>query len=424
MKKMKILWFTNTPSNASAHFGGKDIGGGWISSLETLVVERKICELSICFFYYGKSYKRICIGDVVYYGIPINKSKILKRIKSRHVAELDDETWVVSITEIINDAKPDLIHVFGTENSFGKFLKSHSDKVLFHLQGLVSPYSDVYFPLGINKSIIRRNSSLIDIILGRTFNDHFNSFKKIGNREIDTIKYWKYFSGRTSWDRNYIELLNKDACYFHVDELLRKEFYSHQWTPPYELSKNKTIVIGTTISPMLYKGLDLIYKVLALLKSHDIIWKIFGFTEDDVINKTVKDILKLKNIDHRMQFYGQVKPSELIKELQTCHFFVHPSYIDNSPNSVCEAMLLGMPVLSSSVGGVKTLIKNDYSGFLFNPYDKYDLAGLLVHLINNYEIAKQSGIRARQIALERHSPDTILNDLLKAYNHIIQNELK
>lgn len=81
-----------------------------------------------------------------------------------------------------------------------------------------------------------------------------------------------------------------------------------------------------------------------------------------------------------------------------------------------------MPVLSSSVWGIETLVKNGETGFLFNPYDKYDLAGLLVYLINNYEQAKQIGLNARQAALKRHSPDTIISQLNKIYNFIYHDE--
>jgi glycosyltransferase involved in cell wall biosynthesis len=81
-------------------------------------------------------------------------------------------------------------------------------------------------------------------------------------------------------------------------------------------------------------------------------------------------------------------------------------------------MLLGMPVLSSSVGGVKTLIQNGVTGYLFNPYDKYDLAGLLIHTINNYSEAVEVGKNARKVAMERHSPDSIIKRLMEIYSQI------
>ncbi len=56
---MRILWFTNTPSNASEEYNYKNFGGGWISSLETLIAEVNQYNLGICFFYTGEKFKKI-----------------------------------------------------------------------------------------------------------------------------------------------------------------------------------------------------------------------------------------------------------------------------------------------------------------------------------------------------------------------------
>ena len=56
---MRILWFTSTPSNAAAEFGITYTGGGWISSLETLLTKENTHSLGVCFFYSGKTYKKI-----------------------------------------------------------------------------------------------------------------------------------------------------------------------------------------------------------------------------------------------------------------------------------------------------------------------------------------------------------------------------
>mgnify|MGYP001260930983 CR=1 FL=1 len=416
---MKVLWFTNTPSNAAAEFGFQGFGGGWISSLESLFVESRVCQLFLCFFYDGQAFKKLEKGTVTYYGIPLNRSNALKRVISRHLVQLNDDNSSISFNQILNEVNPDLIHVFGTENSYGKFLPDKYDKVLFHLQGLAMPYSQVFLPLGINKWTIFKNSSLTSILRGTTLNDEFNLFRKRGLREVNIIKRWNYFIGRTSWDNNYINLLNPKAEYFHCDELLRKEFYNTQWINPNIPNENHTIILGTTISPNLLKGLDLIYKVSGLLNEYKIVWKIFGTSEDDSVNKFILKISKLSNKPPNVRFYGNINANQLIEQLLACHFFVHTSYIDNSPNSVCEAQILGLPVISSSVGGIKTLIEDGKTGFLFNPYDRYDLAGLLLSLINNYKYAIEVGKNARTIAIQRHSPDKIMKELLEIYNSIL-----
>lgn len=417
---MRILWFTNTPSNASEEFNYNNFSGGWISSLETLITEVKQYILGICFFYTGGKFKKITRGRVVYYGMPVRIGNALNRIKTRQFAHLDDED-ATFIDEVIEDFKPDLIHVFGTERGYGKVLMGRSEKIVFNLQGLLGPISGVYFPLEFSRLKALKGSDLNSIIRGTTMFHDFRMLKKKAVRERTIIKNWHYFIGRTEWDRNYISLINPDAKYFHCEEMLRKEFFTANWVQPSEVNPGNEIVIGTTINTNLFKGIDLIYRVLELLPDYKIRWKVFGIKKEDKINKMVCKVLKINDRNINIDFHDQVGVDDLIFQLKTCHFFVHPSYIDNSSNSVCEAMLLGMPVLSSSVGGVKSLVKNGETGFLFNPYDKYDLAGLLVNLINDYEKAKNAGTEARKIAIKRHSPESIMAKMDQIYKLILED---
>ncbi len=414
---MRILWFTNTPSNASEEFGYRYMGGGWIRELEKKFILEGKGELGICFFYSGAEYKTLPKDKVIYYGMPFQQESSLKRLIHRHKAILDDEQSNF-ISAVLEDFKPDIIHVFGTEMGYGKLLINKFQKVVFHLQGLIAPYSEVYFPPQITKQKKFFGGSLKDMIRGLTWHNKYMLFKKREKREIEIVCQWKYFMGRTEWDKNYIKLLNPNAKYFHCDELLRGIFFDHVWEAPIVTKNEFKVTIGTTINQNIYKGLDVIYKVIPLLKNFSIEWKIFGIEDDSLLNKTIKNSLGINQTFSNLKFYGQTVAKDLIKELKNCHFFVHPSYIDNSPNSVCEAMLLGMPVLSSSVGGVKSLITHNENGFLFNPYDKYDLAGLLGSLINNYDKALCAGREARLTALKRHSSDDTINVLNGIYNKI------
>jgi len=417
---MRILWFTNTPSNAYEDYNYKNYGGGWISSLETLIAEVNHYNLGICFYYSGEKFKKIKRGSVVYYGMPIKIGNPLSRIITRQLANLDDED-ATFINDVIEDFKPDLIHVFGTERGYGKVLRNRPEKIVFNLQGLLSPITAVYFPLEFSKWKALWGSGFNSIIRGTTMFHDFQMLRKKATREKIIIEKWHYFIGRTDWDRNYISLINPAARYFHCEEMLRKEFFSAAWVQPSEVNPDNEIVIGTTINTNLFKGIDLIYRVLALLPDYKIKWKVFGIKREDRINRMVCKVLKINPGSINIDFHDQVDVDDLISQLKTCHFFVHPSYIDNSSNSVCEAMLLGMPVLTSSVGGLKSLVKDGETGFFFNPYDKYDLAGLLINLINNYEKAMIAGTAARKVAASRHSSESIMSRMDQIYNFILDD---
>ena len=110
---------------------------------------------------------------------------------------------------------------------------------------------------------------------------------------------------------------------------------------------------------------------------------------------------------------------QIVKEMLNTDVFVHPSYIDNSPNSVCEAQMLGLPVIACNVGGLESLITHMESGILVPSNGVYELVYYLEILKNNPDLKQHIGNTARKNAMERHDRNKILNKLISVYNEII-----
>lgn len=416
---MKVLWMTNSPAGAEQDFGYRYQGGGWISALlEKFRLDQNI-TIGICFFYDGKTFKYLSKNGIRYYGMPLKQSNALSRIADRHHAKLNDSNDAF-IDQVLDDFNPDLIQVFGTELGYGQILRNKSKKVLFHLQGLTEPYAEAYFPPRISRWNAFKQERISDMVRGLTFFHQHEWLKVRGKRELEFIKEWHYFTGRTDWDRNYTELLNPNAHYFHCEEMLRPTFYSKTWKPPALDIKNK-IIISSTINPNMHKGLDLIYRTLPLLDKINFEWRIYGIEEQNSLNRIIRNVLGIRHINKSLRFLGQTSEADLAEALTESHLFLHPSFIDNSPNSVCEAMLLGMPVLSSSVGGVTSLITHKKTGYLYNPYDRFDLAGWISYVIRHYSEAIACGCKARETALKRHDPESITRQLKTIYAEIIKD---
>jgi len=66
---------------------------------------------------------------------------------------------------------------------------------------------------------------------------------------------------------------------------------------------------------------------------------------------------------------GALNAQQMTEELAMSHVFVSPSFIDNSPNAVSEAQLIGMPVISTYTGGVPSLIEEGQTGLFFQTGD-------------------------------------------------------
>ena len=113
------------------------------------------------------------------------------------------------------------------------------------------------------------------------------------------------------------------------------------------------------------------------------------------------------------------KKEQLAAEISHASLYVHPSYVENSPNSVCEAQLLGVPVVATSVGGVSSLIDDGRTGFLVRSGSAEEIAERIVAMYRNRELLRSVGRNARAEALKRHDREKIASSLLEVYRQLV-----
>lgn len=102
--------------------------------------------------------------------------------------------------------------------------------------------------------------------------------------------------------------------------------------------------------------------------------------------------------------------------------YIHTAYIDNSPNAVCEAQYIGLPIIATNVGGVASLFADDYPGNTLVPTnDPYYLASLIIDLYFNEEKLKKLSASNYKIARERHNDEQIYASLISAYKQILND---
>ena len=78
--------------------------------------------------------------------------------------------------------------------------------------------------------------------------------------------------------------------------------------------------------------------------------------QDSEILKFYEKELNLNHKKLGIKCIGFKNEQELKNLISTSDLFIHPSYIDNSPNSICEAQILGLPVIACNVGGISSII--------------------------------------------------------------------
>ena len=123
--------------------------------------------------------------------------------------------------------------------------------------------------------------------------------------------------------------------------------------------------------------------------------------------------------DNNVKILGMKQPEELIDILCSSNIYVHTAYIENSPNSICEAQYLGLPIISTHVGGIETLLSNGYDGILIPANDPWRMASEIIKLSKDELMMVEYGRRSMEHAYKRHNPEKILLDLLKCYKDVI-----
>ena len=416
---MRVLWLTHTPAGASKKMNVNEPGRGWIGSLETHIRAIEGLELGICFFS-NQDTEKFTQNGVSYYPMPLKYSSRAGKLYQRITGDLYDSN-PADIKSAIADFKPDVIHLFGTESGVGEVVKLTNIPVVVHIQGLVNPYLYAWLPKGISQAKVFFNSSIRAMLFRRGIYFEYKLFKKRAARELDIINHAKYYFGRTNWDHNFLKLVKKDFQYFQCEEVLRPVFYETQW----ENKDRPVFKIVTIINPQIYKGIEIVLETAKILKNSgriDFQWDIIGIDGHNELVQIVESIAKDYFSNYNVTFKGAMAGESLINNLLESSVFVHPSHIDNSPNSVCEAMILGLPVISGYVGGIPSLMVDKVSGIFYNSNDPYELAGKLLEASENPAILNSLSNEARKTALRRHDVNNIVNTVYSTYQSIIEQE--
>jgi len=188
-------------------------------------------------------------------------------------------------------------------------------------------------------------------------------------------------------------------------------------------SINKPIRILTVATVSSAKGTSLIPDIINHLRESklDITWLYVGSTEGAAGKKELeKTIAKLKdlNLENQLQFCGAKNSIELKKLYIQSDIFVLPSYIEGIPRVLLEAQSMGLPVITTNVGGIPKAIQNEENGLLVSPGDSYAIAQSVIRLTSDkifYERLRLNGLKtAREYSLENETK-LMLEHVFKIY---------
>lgn len=446
---MRVLWICNIMLPDIAKRLGQEVNNkeGWITGLMGAVLAyndsaaEKTVQLGIAFpIPKGQQFLQDVLlinedYDIPFYGF---REELL-------AAEQYDKAIEGDMSRIVAHFKPDIIHCFGTEyphtlaavKCFGK-----PERTLIGIQGLCRVYADCYManlPRKVQKGVTFR-----DVVRKDTLVLQQQKFEGRGQWELAAVQGTGHVTGRTHWDKYWTGKWNPKAQYHVMNETLRKEFYSGQWS--LEQCKKHSLFLSQGDYPI--KGLHYMLLALPTILEQYPDTEVYVAGNSLLRGKGIKakmtisrygayleTLIKKYHLEEKIHFLGRLDAENMKAQYLRSHAFVCVSSIENSPNSLGEAMILGVPVITADVGGIKTMITEE-EGYIFEGFCKEKaeeeqelqkisdrIADVVCMAFSNETAMQEKAMRARAHALKTHDGMVNHKRLIEIYEEMMESFL-
>jgi glycosyltransferase involved in cell wall biosynthesis len=171
-----------------------------------------------------------------------------------------------------------------------------------------------------------------------------------------------------------------------------------------------------------YKGLPLLLKVWDEIrcKHESTILLLAGTGGLDIHNceAQLHDYVTTAGLKKNVWFLGSVQ--NIPEYLQAADLFVFPTENDAFPSSLIEAMSCGLPVVTTSVGAIKTIVVPQETGLIVQPGNRQQLYEALVAILSDKTLASRLGLAGRQVVEERYSAENTVGRYLSLFASTLQ----
>ena len=415
---MRLMWLCNLiPGAIRQAVDGTGGSGLWMDHVLSDLRKDPTLEIRV-----------LCRGDRTAEGaVDPHLSYLVFQEPVQHHYEENLETV---FSEALREFRPDVIHIWGTE--YGHTLAMMKacrkedclSRTAISIQGLCGIYARHYaegVPLE-----IQRGSSFRDFVRRDNILDQQQKYVIRGQFEAEALGLARHVLGRTHWDKACMEYLAPQAQYHLCRETLREQFYQGQWD--YHSCRKHRIFASSLEVPL--KGFHYLLEAFCqvLKKYPDATLAVPGenfLTTDkkqrlrqQTYHAYLADFARKHHLEDKITFLGRLSPEEMKQAYLDCNVFVLPSTIENSPNSLGEAMLLGVPCVAADVGGVTSMLEHEKEGLVYQSSASYVLAHNILWLFDMEADAARFGDAAAARARRTHDPKANMETLLSIYQRL------
>lgn len=131
----------------------------------------------------------------------------------------------------------------------------------------------------------------------------------------------------------------------------------------------------------------------------------------------LKDFAATENISEHVRFTGKVDSQKMAELYQIASITLNPSLADNMPNSILESLASGVPVVTTNVGGIPYLVKDNVTALFVKPGDYEGMSHAMARLVRDEKLRRET-IRNGIDLVKQFTWDNVKSILFECYENV------
>jgi len=400
-KRLKVVWLCHFANEEMKnYFGTPHVAemAPWINNLIQIFQDRTDIELYVVapnlFTNRDSRFEKNEVSYFFYKRIPLpTNNKYVRGIYSLlKIDEITNYNWVKrKIVNVIQKIDPDIIHLHGAENPY------YSAGIL----PVLKQYPTLITIQGFIRSVSKIN---------------YNIKKRIEIEEA-ILKGTKHIGVRTDeMSEMALEINPRATLHIHNYPIAIPTLVKTN------IGKEEPIDCLFFARVTKDKGIEDLLKAISIVKNTypKISVSVIGGTSKSYF-AYLKTLCTRLSIEDNVDFLGFLPTHEDI-----CKFVLHskmcvlPTYYDIIPGTIVESMYMKLPIVAYAVGGIPELNRKETTVMLVDKHDINQLAEKIIQVLTDTELRKELADKAYIHVHERFDNSKVANDIINAYQSILE----